>query len=35
MIHGILHLCGFDDQTEAAQAVMRAEENKALSMMPF
>ncbi|MGC9151868.1 MAG: rRNA maturation RNase YbeY [Microbacter sp.] len=35
MIHGILHLCGFDDQTDVMRAVMRAEEDKALKMITF
>lgn len=35
MIHGILHLCGFDDQTEEEQTIMRNQENHALSLIPF
>jgi len=31
MIHGILHLCGFNDKTEAEKAEMRQRENKALN----
>ena len=30
MIHGILHLCGFDDKTSADKQTMRKEENEAL-----
>ena len=31
MIHGILHLCGIDDQTPEARAQMTEAENKALA----
>lgn len=34
IIHGILHLCGIDDQTEEQEQEMRAEENKALALLP-
>lgn len=33
IIHGVLHLCGIDDQDEEQQAEMRSEENKALAML--
>lgn len=32
MVHGILHLCGFDDKTENDQKEMRAAEEEALSL---
>ena len=32
MIHGILHLCGFDDKTPAKSKIMRAKENEALEL---
>ena len=32
MIHGILHLCGFDDKTSAKSKIMRAKENEALEL---
>ncbi len=31
IIHGVLHLCGEDDKTDEAQALMTKAENKALS----
>jgi probable rRNA maturation factor len=31
VIHGLLHLCGFDDQTEAAAAAMRVRESEQLA----
>jgi len=27
MIHGVLHLCGYGDKTEAEQKIMRDKEN--------
>ncbi|MDD4777015.1 MAG: rRNA maturation RNase YbeY [Fermentimonas sp.] len=33
IIHGILHLCGLDDGTEADQKSMRDAENKALKLL--
>ena len=33
IIHGILHLCGEDDQTDAAQESMTNAENKALARL--
>lgn len=33
MIHGILHFCGFKDESEAEQNVMRKEEDLALSRL--
>lgn len=33
MIHGILHLIGFDDHTEKEKQIMREEENKALKIL--
>jgi rRNA maturation RNase YbeY len=35
MIHGILHLCGIDDQTEEDQAIMTQQENQALQLIDF
>lgn len=34
MIHGVLHLCGHKDKTEADQARMRAKEDEALALLP-
>lgn len=33
MIHGILHLCGINDQSEAEKIEMRAAENSALDLL--
>lgn len=33
LIHGILHLCGFEDKTINQQTIMREEENKALVLI--
>jgi len=33
MIHGILHLCGMNDQSDAEQKEMRAAENSALDLL--
>ncbi|MDD2559252.1 MAG: rRNA maturation RNase YbeY [Bacteroidales bacterium] len=33
IIHGILHLCGFEDKTSDQQTIMRKEENKALELI--
>ena len=35
MIHGILHLIGFDDSTPELKAAKRAEEDKCLSLRSF
>lgn len=35
IIHGILHLCGIDDQTDKDQAHMTEEENMALELIDF
>ena len=32
MIHGVLHLCGYNDKTSEEQKVMRAKENEALAL---
>ena len=32
MIHGILHLCGFEDKTSAGKKIMRAKEDEALEL---
>jgi rRNA maturation RNase YbeY len=32
MIHGILHLCGYEDKTPAKQKIMRAMEDEALRL---
>ncbi|MDA3944818.1 MAG: rRNA maturation RNase YbeY [Bacteroidetes bacterium] len=34
MIHGVLHLMGYEDKTTSEQAIMRAEEEKCLSLRP-
>lgn len=34
IIHGVLHLCGVDDKTEAEAAEMRSAEEKALALLP-
>ena len=33
LIHGVLHLCGYQDKTEKEQQIMRSQENKALEMI--
>ena len=33
MIHGVLHLCGYEDKNEALRNAMRAKENEALSLI--
>jgi len=33
MIHGILHLCGYDDKTAAKKKIMHAKENEALELI--
>lgn len=33
LIHGVLHLCGFQDKTADQQSIMRKEENKALELI--
>ncbi len=35
MIHGVLHLCGYKDKTEAEQLNMRAKEDYYLSLRSF
>lgn len=32
LAHGVLHLCGYKDKTEAEAATMRSKENEAISM---
>ena len=32
ILHGLLHLCGYEDATPAQQAIMRERENKYLAM---
>lgn len=34
-IHGILHLCGYKDKTEADELLMRQKENEALTLLSF
>lgn len=34
LIHGVLHLCGCDDQSDEEQQAMRAAEEKALRLLP-
>lgn len=34
-IHGVLHLCGYKDKSEADELVMREKENQALSLLGF
>jgi rRNA maturation RNase YbeY len=34
LVHGVLHLCGWTDATEAEKHAMRAEENRWLSSFP-
>ena len=33
IIHGVLHLCGIDDQSEGEKPAMREAENKALNLL--
>lgn len=33
MVHGLLHLCGYNDKTKAQQQVMRAKENEYLAKL--
>ena len=33
VVHGLLHLCGYDDQTELNRATMRKREREILSML--
>ena len=35
MIHGILHLCGFNDKTPEDEKCMRQKEDEALRLFPF
>lgn len=32
MIHGVLHLCGFNDKTEVEKAIMRSKENELIKL---
>lgn len=32
IVHGLLHMCGYDDSNEASQAIMREKENHYLSI---
>ncbi len=34
MIHGVLHLCGYTDNTPEAKAIMTRQEDQALAMLP-
>jgi rRNA maturation RNase YbeY len=34
MVHGILHLCGFNDKTPQEEQMMREKENEALTLLP-
>lgn len=34
-IHGVLHLCGYKDKSEADELLMRQKENEALSLLSF
>ena len=33
IIHGVLHLCGLDDSSEAEQKIMREAEDNALKLL--
>ena len=33
IIHGILHYCGFKDKSDSEKVIMRAEEEKCLSLL--
>jgi rRNA maturation RNase YbeY len=33
MVHGVLHLCGYSDKTDAEAQLMRESENRALSLL--
>ncbi len=35
IIHGILHLCGINDQSEEEQAIMTEQEDRALQLIDF
>lgn len=35
IIHGTLHLCGYDDQDSGDKALMTGKEDKYLSLLPF
>jgi rRNA maturation RNase YbeY len=35
MVHGVLHLCGYNDKTEQEQVLMREMEDKSLQLLPF
>ena len=35
MIHGVLHLCGYEDRTDDEKEVMRTKENEALNARSF
>ena len=32
LAHGVLHLCGYKDKTDAEAALMRSKENEAISL---
>ena len=32
MVHGVLHLMGYDDHTDAEQKIMRSKENEYLAL---
>lgn len=34
-VHGVLHLCGYKDKSEADELLMRQKENEALSLLSF
>ena len=35
MIHGVLHLCGFNDKTKKEKTLIRSKENEALSTISW
>jgi ssRNA-specific RNase YbeY (16S rRNA maturation enzyme) len=35
MIHGVLHLCGFNDKTKKEKTLIRYKENEALSAISW
>lgn len=35
IVHGLLHLCGYDDNTESQKQAMTQKEDKYLSLLPF
>lgn len=34
LIHGLLHLCGYDDKTESEKELMTSKENEYLALLP-